>query len=189
MRLMHAAGTLALAALLVLGVSCVRSRDTGPLEEPAPRPQETMAFLALDCGADSATLILGDGTNTIEVERGNQPVRVPPGSYVPILCVLESEDADGVKWRVASSVGRAGAPVVAERGATAQVACGAPFTARLTHVRAGSAIVFHIEMTGQAGLMYSPTSISQGGIATPAPGVVIRNADGEEIARGAFKYG
>ena len=185
----RAAGILTLAAILIFGVSCARSRDAGQREGPVPRPRDYAGFLVLDCKADDGVVILGGGTETVEVVYGEPPTRVPAGSYVPILCVLESEDADGVKWRASSSAGQPGAPVVVERGETARLVCGAPFTARLTHVKKGSTIVFRVAMTGQAGLSYSPSSIGQGGAAVPPPGIVVRDADGKQIARGAFKYG
>jgi hypothetical protein len=180
---------LALTVILILAVSCTRHRSAGQQDVPSPRPQDNAGFLVLDCDADQATVILGGGPNTVELVAGEPPTRVVPGSYMPILCVLESKDADGVAWRASSSAGRPGNLVTVDPGETARLTCGPPFTARLSHARRGPTIVFRIAMTGQVGLSYGLSSIRRGNTAAPPPGIVLRNADDEEIARGTFRYG
>ena len=150
-----------------------------------------LGTIRLACGADKYWIRAGGPERTIVTFSSDEnPVQAPPGNCVLLDARFESKDAEGAVWRLSARPGQVGKPFVVKAGETTIVECGPPLTAVLPASRfTGDMVNFSVFLTGRGGLAYTADAFLRNGTLTTTPSIEIRDANGELMATGAFKYG
>jgi len=180
-------GGVALVLCSVLMVACA----TGGGARRPGRAARAYGYVDVQCEAETYRLVLAQGSGrNVTLESRQNPAELPVGQYLLLAAEFESKDAEGATWRAINKLGKAGMIVTVAEGETAQLACGPPLTAQvMAGNKSGGIISFGMAIEGQGGLEYSAAGITRGGHTLPSPTIEIRDAVGELVTQGAFKYG
>lgn len=174
-----------LAAVIVASaVSC--ARNTQVLR--ATKLGDGQGQVVVKTEADSYRLLLVGKGSPIEIVETNKPHILPAASYRLASLRLEKANSAGIPWQLWGDR-RVSLPVdVRERGTT-ELEVGAPLEASVTANRRGGAYLFQFVLEGRGGEQYTAANVRRAGKLAAPPEIVIRDAAGEVVGSGAFRYG
>jgi hypothetical protein len=133
--------------------------------------------------------LLGD-TGPLKLNSSESTGRVPVGEYRLATCSIETQDDEGVTWRILGR-GNWRQPVIeVNRNRKAALEFGPPLTARITLTKQRDVLEIGLDVTGQRGEMYPPRDFRRLGKGLPpAPRFEVRDERGNIVVSSDFEYG
>jgi len=145
-------------------------------------------FGTLDLGAADVEIMAFSDFGFQQIQAGGK-VRLPVGTYLPIMVSLSRTDADGAKWTLRRSGGNDKLNQLRiEAGKTCTIALGPPLVAKADVRQSGKNVLIGFSLVGKAGETYAP-GVTKNNKRLPAPTLEILNEAEKVIHTGKFEYG
>ena len=133
--------------------------------------------------------LLGDA-GALKLSSSESKGKVPVGEYRLATCSIETQDDEGVTWRILGR-GNWRQPVIeVKRNRKAALEFGPPLTARITLTKQRDVLEIGLDVTGRRGETYPPRDFRRVGKGLPpAPRFQVRDDRGNIVVSGDFEYG
>jgi len=133
--------------------------------------------------------LLGD-SGPLKLNSGESTGKVPVGEYRLATCSIETQDDEGVTWRIFGR-GNWRQPVIeVKRNRRAALEFGPPLTARITLSKQRDVLEIGLDVTGRRGETYPPRDFRRVGKGLPpAPRFEVRDEKGNIVVSSDFEYG